>query len=132
VPNEYELVVDFNRDILGVPQKSPEELDRNVFNLLMTQLNEELEEFRDAYEGRDFIAQVDGLIDLVYFAYGGLYKMGVSPEQFRRVFAAVDSANKLKKKGVKKERGNHGAADAFKPEGWQDPTVLIGRILNEG
>lgn len=75
-------------------------------------LNEEIDELFGAANISD---QADALIDLIYFAFGALYQMGVPA---RKVWDEVHRANITKKRGIT-ERGNE--IDAAKPEGWTPP-----------
>jgi predicted HAD superfamily Cof-like phosphohydrolase len=106
----------FSHEVLGL--KIPDEptaLEPERFTFAMTALQEELDEFREAYESGDFSGQTDALIDLVYFALGRLLEMGIPPGP---AFAEVQEANMRKKRGQTK-RGHE--IDAAKPVGWAGP-----------
>lgn len=107
----------FQLEVLGldVPAQ-PTELKRDRFTFAKTALQEELNEFIDAYESNAGLPeQADALIDLVYFALGRLLEMGIPPGP---AFAEVQAANMRKKRGRTK-RGH--ALDAAKPENWKGP-----------
>ena len=53
--------------------------------------------------------------DLIYFALGRCYEMGISKEQFYSCWKIVQEKNMQKTLG-KKNRGTD--VDAVKPEGW--------------
>jgi predicted HAD superfamily Cof-like phosphohydrolase len=91
-------------------------------------LNEELVEWTAAVAKGDIVGQVDALIDLMYFATGVLYKLGLSAEQIEQCVSAVHAANMTKRRGTNAKRDT-GAADAIKPDGWVAPEQRIATIL---
>jgi predicted HAD superfamily Cof-like phosphohydrolase len=104
----------------------PGPLDDQSKIWLSKALREEVQELQDAVTTAD---EVDALVDLVIFALGGLYRMGLSPDQARECFTAVMEANFEKKAGVKPGREVSGVADAVKPDGWVPPEERIEQIL---
>lgn len=122
-------VIEFNRDILGIAARAIEPLNFTESSHLIKCLNEETQEFKEAYEYGDFIKQTDSLLDLVYFALGGLYKMGFTADMTAEIFTAIHEANMTKKKGKVAHRDT-GAADAVKPNGWIPPEQRIADILD--
>jgi predicted HAD superfamily Cof-like phosphohydrolase len=96
---------------------------------LIKAMTEEINEFEDATRDGDFIGAIDGLSDLIYFALGGLYKMGLTEEMALEIFTAIHMANMEKKKGVIARRAT-GAPDAIKPEDWTPPEARIASILD--
>lgn len=125
-----EQVVEFNRQVLKIDQRSISMLPQNEFEITMKCLQEELDEFEEAYKKGDFIACIDALIDLRYFAVGALYKQGLSAAAITTCDTAVHEANMEKKLGVVAKRATEGAADAVKPEGWVAPELRIIDILD--
>lgn len=125
-------VAEFNRSLLGIKARRLGEQPEKEFTLTITQLYEEVEELEAAFRDKDFIAQLDALVDLNYFLLGALYKMGVHHEMYEKLFSAVHNCNMLKKAGVNEKRGDHGAVDASKPNDWVNPEIAIARILDEG
>lgn len=137
-------VVYFNQEVLGIEQRKPAVLALNEQEITIKCLNEEVQEFMDAYDAcmaddntlkREFeipyIADMaDALIDNVYFAIGALYKLGMTSDQIRRAMYAVHDCNVQKKAGQNAKRAT-GAADAVKPEGWVGPEKTIISILKE-
>jgi predicted HAD superfamily Cof-like phosphohydrolase len=69
------------------------------------------------------------MVDLMYFANGVLYKMGLTAAQIDACCSAVHHANMDKKRGSNAKRAVEGAADAVKPLGWVSPEERIGNIL---
>ena len=122
--------VEFNQEILGIDPRPLGLQSTHEAALSFTQMREESLEFRDANEGRNFIEVVDSVLDELYFCYGILYKLGVTEEMANDMFTAIHNANMSKKKGVKKGREGYDAADAGKPEGWQDPHKVMEEIIN--
>lgn len=130
-----QLVAEFNERILRLPPKYENNepvqgLSDADFTLSMKQLREEISEFEYADEKDDLPGQVDAMLDLVYFALGVLYKMGLSPLEINTLFTAVHSANMAKSAGKKKGREVEGAIDAVKPVDFKDPKNVIEGVIN--
>jgi predicted HAD superfamily Cof-like phosphohydrolase len=123
-------VMEFNREILGITPRELGPMSENEFTHLVACLGEELGEFDESYNFKDFVGQIDSLIDMMYFALGGLYKMGLDDAHASAIFAAVHESNMTKRKGVVAKRDN-GSPDAVKPEGWVSPEERISAILDQ-
>lgn len=123
-----EAVVQFNSRVLGIEQRPPASLCRQEFEHGAACLNEEVDEFIEAYNQGDYIGQIDALVDLNYFLLGLMYKLGLTPAQIYACQMAVHAANMTKKKGVVAKRDT-GAPDAVKPEGWIPPEARIAKIV---
>lgn len=120
----FEMVEEFNREILEIEPRPVGLQDEDEFELSIIQLQEELGEFIEAYENKDVYECIDGLLDLMYFASGVAYKMGVGHEKLLECFKTIHAANMAKAKGKKEARGFDGsAADATKPTGWEAPNL---------
>ncbi len=124
-------VVEFNQRVLNIGQREVDMLNSQEFEISMKCLQEELDEFEEAFKNGDLIGCIDAIIDLKYFAVGVLYKMGLSPDTQKACCTAVHSANMEKKLGVNAKRAVEGAADAVKPEGWVSPEERIIEILDQ-
>ena len=85
-------------------------------------LTEEISEIAIALQKADIVQTVDALMDLLYFAYGLGFKMGIPVDD---CFQVVHLANMQKQRG-KSKRGLDG--DTKKPEGWVDPKVTLGEM----
>lgn len=110
-------VYEFNEKIIGqVQPKRFEVLNRERLLFALTAMYEELHKFTVATNTGDVGEALDAMIDLIYFALGRCYEMGITQEQFKRCWDIVQQKNMQKKKGVK-NRGT--SQDAMKPEGWQ-------------
>ena len=125
--NVFIHITEFNREIIGIEQRPHGLLNQDEVEFTSKALDEERVEFIQAHQSGDFIGAIDALLDSIYFAVGGLYKMGLTPDQMAACMAAVHEANMTKKKGVTK-RGHEN--DAAKPEGWISPEERIGKILD--
>ena len=123
-------VVAFNKDVLKIDQREVDMLKQNEFEISMKCLQEELDEFEEAFKAGDVIGCIDAIIDLKYFAVGVMYKMGLTPETMKQCMTAVHEANMEKKLGVVAKRATEGAADAVKPAGWVSPEERIANILD--
>lgn len=121
-------VIEFNRDLLGIAQRQVQPLVMEEHAHLVMALQEEVQELSDAAMQGQIVESVDALIDLMYFAIGGLWKLGLSHEQMVHCMKAVHAANMLKRKGKVAKRYT-GAADAVKPEDWIPPEEAIQEIL---
>ena len=121
-------IVQFNKEILGIQQRPPHGMPKAEQDITLKCLVEEVTEFHTAMQHDKIIDQVDALIDLIYFAVGAMYKIGLTPEQIHACCMAVHNANMAKKKGVNAKRAT-GAADAVKPKNWVPPEHLISNII---
>jgi len=117
----FQDVVQFNKEIIGTERRgyigclSDERLDFAV-----KVLTEEIDEFIQAHGSKDQVAAIDAMIDLIYYALGRLYELGLSAENFAHVWTNVHEANMKKKKG---DKGRGTNQDAIKPEGWTEPKI---------
>lgn len=108
----------FNREVLGiVPPIVAGPVPEDRLKWLELALREELDEFLTAKTAED---QADALLDLMYFAAGELYKMGVDGQ---KAFDAVHAANMQKVRGELSKRPGSKGYDATKPPGWQAPDI---------
>jgi predicted HAD superfamily Cof-like phosphohydrolase len=121
----YYLVQNFNEEILGLERPPLGPMPKDVGTHLVKCLHEEAIELQEAHDNADFIGCVDALIDTIYFAIGGLHKLGLGREDAVRVFELVHNANMSKKRGQKESRATGDAADAIKPDDWVAPEDAI-------
>jgi len=122
-------VTAFNYEVLGIELREKSLLSANEMSQTINCLKEELKEFEDANTAGDFVASVDALIDLMYFAVGGLYRMGLTPAEIGRCSEIVHEHNMRKKLGVVPRRGDGSAPDAVKSEEWIGPERLMAEAL---
>jgi len=120
-------VFKFNKEVVNIERSRISRLEESELKWLVGVLKEEADELQEALTVVD---QVDALIDSAIFAFGGLYRLGLSEEQARDCFMAVMAANFDKKSGQKTGRIYEGVSDAVKPQGWVGPEARIADILN--
>ena len=134
---EFEDVIRFNKEVIGL--KPTETLNRERLSWFTNVINEELTEFTAANKkyvealeaaektgipiDEDHVYEmkadmIDAILDLIYFAYGRLFEIGTSVEDFECMWDAIQNANMAKKRGNKGRGSND---DAIKPEGWVGP-----------
>lgn len=110
-------VYKFNKEIIGIEQPiKATNLTRERLLFALTAMYEELYEFTVACNSNNVGEALDAIIDLIYFAIGRAYEMGITPAQFRQCWNLVQNKNMAKKRGTK-NRGTD--LDASKPEGWE-------------
>ena len=125
----FEQVEQFNKEIIGI-DREPGPMPEDEVDFWIGTIQEELEEFEDAYRASDFPNQIDAVIDLLYFGVGALTRMGIPAHVSREIFNVVHSANMTKKKGQKQEREVVHQNDAVKPIDWESPEQKIMQILD--
>lgn len=130
IANVFTSVIDFNQRVLHVLPRPLGLLSASEVDITAKCLREESDEFELAHDEGDFIGAVDALVDSIYFAIGGLYKLGLTAESIEQSILAVHSANMEKKLGINARRGDGSAADAVKPQGWVGPEERISAILD--
>lgn len=121
-------VIRFNQQVLDIQPRELGVMVEGEANATVKALVEESQEFADAYHDQDILGQVDALIDSIYFAIGGLYKMGLSGVQIDAAFEAVHQCNMKKKLGIVEKRNNP-LGDAVKPQDWSGPEEALAEIL---
>ena len=125
-------IYEFNHKVLGIYQDTydgPHKLPDSEELWLTRALLEEIVEFSQA---QDVVGKVDALLDLTYFAIGGLARMGVTREQAEACFTSIHNANMRKVFGVKETRTQDGdVADAVKGEDFEAPEDQMRKILGE-
>lgn len=119
-------IFDFNELIIGTGDVELNALTVKQFEWTDGFVQEELDEFREAFSKQDLVGMVDAIGDLIYGAMGTFKKMGLTREQVRQAFAAIHAANMTKKRG---NRGRGSDEDAVKPEGFVPPEEVIATIL---
>jgi predicted HAD superfamily Cof-like phosphohydrolase len=122
----FESIEEFNREVVGIDRDELNLLNKTESDWLIGALHEEIDEFIEADE---LVDKVDALMDLIYFAAGGLTRMGVTHKQAQDIFDIIHTANMKKAGGVKKGRSVEFELDAHKPEGWLPPEDQMKKIL---
>lgn len=126
-----ENVVEFNEKILGVAKPKISKPTPDSASFLISCLQEEIKEYILAYNTGNEIDCIDALIDLMYFAVGGLHRLGLTPDQMAQCGRIIHKANMDKKLGVVSRRGDGSIPDAVKPENWVSPEITIRQYLEK-
>ena len=125
------MVIAFNREIMKVQPRQLGLMDPAEMAFSVKALREEIVEMVDAYDRGDLVGVVDALIDLDYFRRGILYKHGITPELYDRLFQAVHHKNMCKELGQPKSSRSELALDAIKPHSWEGPEDQLRLLLEE-
>lgn len=117
---EHDDVGEFHKKF-GVPESPvPAFLDPDAQAFRAKFLQEELDEFTDAYTEKDLNKAVDALGDLVYVAIGTARMMGAP---WPVIWSRIQAKNMLKElaapDGSNSKRGS--PMDVIKPDGWTAP-----------
>ena len=107
----------FGHDVGGWPRLPLPDVRERRLDMLA----EELSETEVAAANDDILEYVDGLIDAVYIAIGGLLEVA-DPETVKRAFAEVHRAN-MSKAGPNGEVVRREDGKILKPEGWMPPDI---------
>ena len=124
--NVWQQVTQFNSEILGIDRQEVNMIPGDEAGDLWEFITEELGEFLEA---ETVAEEVDALLDIIYFAVGGLAKAGLSPRQMHYCMTAVHEANMTKSLGRKDSRPDIQGTDAKKPDDFVDPNETIAEIL---
>lgn len=120
-------VYEFNEKIIGTKQPiKPTNLTKERLLFALTAMYEELNEFTIACNSNNINEALDAIIDLIYFAIGRAYELGITEEQFKKCWNLVQQKNMQKKRG-NKGRGSN--IDAIKDSTWIGPEEEIAKIL---
>lgn len=115
--NMVQDVYQFNKEIIKTEEReSPGVLSRERLLFALTAMYEELHEFTVANNTDNVGEALDAMIDLIYFALGRCYELGITEKQFYDCWNIVQEKNMQKSLG-RKNRGTQ--TDAVKPEGWE-------------
>lgn len=113
----------FGLDNVTFRGTGPREYEDSTLTFRTRFLEEELEEFIEAWGEDDEARMFDALLDIAYVAMGTAHLMGfpwqagwdaVQAANLRKVRAAVD--------GSDSKRGS--SLDVVKPEGWEPPDIV--------
>lgn len=127
----FQQVIEFNATVLGIEQRPLTYPQGPEIDHVIKCYHEEVVELSDAFQQGDFIGCIDANMDLIYFAIGSLYKMGLNADQMERIFTTIHNKNMTKTAGKKESRATDGADDAVKGEGWVGPEEEIAAILDQ-
>lgn len=126
MPYIIDQIFDFNEQVINLGDVEFNTLTQKQFDWTVKFCEEELQEFREAYEKQDLVGMVDAVGDLIYGAMGTFKKMGLNREHVRQCFAAIHAANMTKKRG---DKGRGSDEDAVKPADFVAPEQAIADIL---
>lgn len=127
-PTQIEQVYDFN-EARGFPFNPPAHLpSEKVADFVRDSLNEEMTELEESIVERDLVKLVDSIVDLTYFAFGHLHRLGLTRQQAIACFNAVHTANMTKQRGKTAARKDF-EDDAMKPADFVPPDETIREIL---
>ena len=112
---------EFNKKIIGINRFPGTVEDDKEFDWLVGVILEELQEFQDAHRQGDFVAELDSIMDLIYFASGALTRMGINAQVSMDIFLAVHECNMKKAKGKNAARIATHDLDAVKSDEWKGP-----------
>jgi hypothetical protein len=118
----FDKVSDFQQEVLKRQFPNGPTLPADPIHEIRC-LTEELYELNTGLMTHDLVEAADAIVDLIYFAYGLGFQMGLPMDA---LFNIVHEANMKKVRGMTK-RGNPN--DASKPEGWKDPKESIKELL---
>jgi len=115
------MVTEFHRKFGLTVALKPRMLTQEEFDFRLRRLQEEVDEFVEAYLEGDLPKMADALVDLNYISHGTAAMMGVP---WADVMAAVHRANMTKERAKRPEDSKHGTTmDIVKPAGWTPPDV---------
>lgn len=117
----YTDVYDFHRKFDLPRPESYRHLSDELFHFRKGFLQEELDEFVEAYGKQERAKILDALVDLVYVAIGTAIMMGCD---FNAAWRLVQDANMNKVRAQRAEDSKRGTAfDVVKPKGWVAPDL---------
>lgn len=125
------MVMNFNQKILGIEPRPIGLMDPAEMSFSVKALTEEIEEMSLAFDKGDLVGVIDALADLDYFRRGILYKHGITPQLYDKIFAVVHECNMGKCLGTPKASRAELPEDAVKPDDWIGPEDEIRRLLEE-
>ena len=141
---QFADVIEFNKKVINL--EPTECLNEERLAWFKGVINEELGEFETANKkyseklndtslfgslSEDELLEIkaemaDAIIDLLYFAYGRLFEIGITEVEFNYMWQEIQKANMAKVKGNK---GRGSDDDAVKPEDWQAPEKKFLNIM---
>lgn len=141
---QFADVIEFNKKVINL--EPTECLSEERLAWFKGVINEELGEFEAANKkysekldhpslfgclSEDELLEIkaemaDAIIDLLYFAYGRLFEIGITEVEFNYMWQEIQKANMAKVKGNK---GRGSDDDAVKPEDWQAPEKKFLNIM---
>lgn len=125
--SKFQQVKEFNEEIINLEIASNATLLKSErVDWFLNVINEEANEFEEAWAQADRVGMLDALIDMAYFLLGRVYECGFTEAQWDKCFTAVHECNMTKRKGNK---GRGSDDDAVKDADWVGPEARIKEIL---
>lgn len=116
--NMHAMAERFNRELVGItPPNVPTILSFERGEFRLGHLREEVAEIETGMSEENLHDVVDGLVDIIYVAFGALVEMGVC---VNGVFEEVHEANMRKARGINPKRPTD---TVCKPGGWKPPDL---------
>jgi predicted HAD superfamily Cof-like phosphohydrolase len=116
---DLRTMLEFNKKFGFVVHQEPTHLSMDKAEERFECMNEELQEFKDAFQEQDMAKMLDALVDLDYFLKGTIVMMGLQ-HAYAAAWVAVHGANMEKVPGI----GPRGfTVDLIKPAGWVPPNM---------
>jgi len=112
---------------------SPGMMSHETFNFRQMFMQEELNEFAEAYAESDVVKMFDALLDLTYVIKGTALLAGITSTQWALGFDVVHNANMQKTRAQSASESKRGSAlDVIKPPGWEvhKPEPKLKKILD--
>jgi len=117
--NSYQAMVDTFHERFGLQRPNKPDFANLQGELRIRLMQEELDEFKGAWERRDPVGMLDGLCDLLYVTFGSLVSAGVDADPY---FEEVHSTN-MKKLGPDGQPLRREDGKLLKPPGWKPPDL---------
>jgi len=115
----------------GAQLVSPGVMDEETFNFRVKFMQEELDEFTEAYREGNIVKMFDALLDLTYVVKGTALFMGITSIQWAIGFDVVHNCNVTKIRAPSASHSKRGSAlDVIKPAGWTGPEEKLKKILD--
>jgi predicted HAD superfamily Cof-like phosphohydrolase len=111
----------FDLDNVTYNKPGPRPVDPELIEFRRKFMQEELDEFIEAYANGDIEKMADSLVDLSYVVLGTAHLLGLPwPQLFRE----VQRANMTKVRAKHADESKRGSTfDVVKPEGWRPPKI---------
>lgn len=105
--------------------------DSELQNFRVKFIQEELDELKLAFSEKNKVGVFDALIDICYVALGTALFAGITSEQWKQGWNAVQNCNMQKTRAKNAgESKRNSQFDIVKPKGWQGPEKQLAEILN--
>ena len=107
-----EGVLRFHKEMGLYHADKPHMLPEKEMNVSIRLIEEEMDEWIEAYENDDLVGMVDGLGDLLYVVYAAAVRMGVDMSD---VMEEIQRSNMTKTGGKLNEWGKYVKPDTYSP-----------------